>query len=115
MKGETERRVYNLPADLLARVRAYQAAIAAPSEIAAVRRLLTDALDRRETLEQVIGRAADVITTGGTLREAAQSIGAHPLLQSFAFVGNSLRLKTVDGEEAELAENGCTRFGGWDA
>ncbi len=50
----TERRVHVLPTELLERVRAFQMANNLPSEVEAVRRLLNEALQSRDTLDDIM-------------------------------------------------------------
>ena len=53
-KEDTERRIHVLPKELLHRVRAYQNANAIPSEVEAIRRLLNEALQMRDTVEDIL-------------------------------------------------------------
>ena len=85
---DTERRVYLFPAELLARIRAYQAAHGITSEVEAARRLLTYALYARDTPEDLMRQLA---AHGGTLREAAADVlMPHQLVTSIRFIHDRL-------------------------
>lgn len=94
----TERRVYQLPAALVVRLQAWQASQDIPSETEAVRRLLGEALDRKDTPGDVMDTARAAMEATGCARQAARAIGAHPHVSGLLFKGGDVQITFASGE-----------------
>ncbi|KAB2669054.1 hypothetical protein [Brucella sp. JSBI001] len=101
-RGDTIRRVYNLPTDLHARLLNYMAATGIDTEVEAVRRLLSDELNNHETADQAFSRLAMMQAD-----EAAIAACGHPQVEGFRwsdsrdefaiFLRNGRVIQYVDG------------------
>ena len=73
-KDGTERRVYNLPGNLLVRLRAYQTGQGINSEAEAVRRLLDSALQMRDSASDILIMLDNRFSSERDLRVLASEI-----------------------------------------
>ena len=108
-REKAHRRVYVLPFDLVDRIGEYQKALGLASEVEAVRRLLDDALKRRDDLVDIVGRFIAVLKDTKSLREATRSVIAdHPLVKniSFAETGAMVTFILVNGDYADVYDTG---------
>lgn len=99
---KTQRRVYVLPTELVERIGAFQSELGLASEVEAARRLLDEALKRRDTFDTITGRLIAQIKKVRSLRDAAKEILVdHPLVTQLSFdlfalrftLSNSIRVE----------------------
>lgn len=80
-KDTAERRVYNLPAELVERLRAFQASQGIATETEAARRLLDSALQMRDTVFSLLAKLDSRFFEEKDLRLLARDVlTAHPLV-----------------------------------
>ena len=85
-KDTTERRVYNLPVELLERLRAFQATQGIATETEAARRLLDSALQMRDTIQTIMEKLKIRFGEEKDLRVLASDILVrHPLVKNVEF------------------------------
>lgn len=107
LQADTKRCVYQLPGGLHDRVVAFQERMGLPTEVEAVRRLLDQALQHKDTCRDIAKRFQAEILSGSTLRRAAQSVLAgHPLVQSIEFGEHDLKFTLTTREAATVRANG---------
>lgn len=73
-KDGMERKVYLLPEDLVERIKAYQSDVGLPSEVEAARKLLSEALQARDSLDDVMRQAALYFMKDKDLRSLARDV-----------------------------------------
>lgn len=114
-KEAMERRVYVLPAELVARIRQYQRDHAIVAEVEAVRRLLDTALLLRDDVHSLLQRLMDKFQTEKDIRIISRDIlAAHPLVDSISNHPNSIEFTLKDGEKGTIFKNGSAFFEGHD-
>lgn len=85
-RGEpSERRVYVLPSELVQRVREYQEGNGIPSEVEAVRRLLDNALQMRDSVKSLLTKLRQKSANERDIRVLSRDVlAAHPLVRSIS-------------------------------
>lgn len=88
----SKRRVYELPNELVERIVEFQTARSLPSEVEAVRRLLDMALKSRDTIETLVGRYLNALSTPGIEPGEAAGVvlSGHPLVRQISFEEDSI-------------------------
>jgi hypothetical protein len=110
-KDGTERRVYNLPASLLARLRAYQISQAIPSEAEAARRLLDYALQLRDTVFNILQTLDARYAEERDLRVLASDIlTKHTLVTHVEFEESAVNFTLRNQTRGRIEENGALKF-----
>ena len=108
-KDLTERRVYNLPIELLERLRAYQSEIGVASETEAARRLLETALQMRDTAPKLLTQLTARFKEVRDFRTIAKDILAnHTLVKSIQFADTQLSFNLQDGQQGMINKDGVT-------
>lgn len=106
-KDKAQRRVYMLPGELVERIVAYQSEMGIASEVEAARRLLDDALKRRDTPYDIIMRFRSKMKGNKLLSDAARDIiVGHPLLTSLNIEKDRIRIKLNSGSVIEIKDDG---------
>ncbi|MXV58355.1 MULTISPECIES: hypothetical protein [unclassified Saccharibacter] len=104
--ANAERRVYLLPKTLLGRIRAYQAKNKIPTEVEAARKLLHQALEGHDTIEDVLYQCREKYKQTKNLRAVLSDIlSFHVNVTKIEFIKNGLIFYTKNGEIALLSEN----------
>ncbi len=112
LKDGTERRVYNLPANLLTRLRAFQANQGLTSEAEAARRLLDYALQMRDTVEDILKGMRRRFDEEKDLRVlASEVLTRHNLVTQIVFEDDALWFRVKSGERGRIASSGEIRLG----
>ena len=110
-KEATERRVYNLPTDLLERLRAYQASQGIVSEIEAVRRLLHNGLQMRETVQDILATLEAKYADEKDLRVlAGEVLSKHILVEKIAFEKGAIVFHMENGTRGRMESGGNLYF-----
>ena len=109
-KDATERRVYNLPASLLERLRAYQVSQGISSEAEAARRLLDTALQLRDTFAEILNGLEKRFKDEKDLRVLASELIKHILVQEVTFQEGALIFKLYNGDSGQVSANGDLYF-----
>lgn len=106
-KDATERRVYNLPASLLERLRAYQVSQGISSEAEAARRLLDAALQMRDKVSDILHMLDAKFREERDLRVlASEVLTKHALVTSVAFDDGAVTFNLKNGERGQITANG---------
>jgi hypothetical protein len=106
-KDGTERRVYNLPASLLARLRAYQVSQAITSEAEAARRLLDYALQLRDTVFNILQTLDARFADERDLRVLASEIlTKHMLVTQVEFDETSVSFTLRNSQSGKIDSDG---------
>lgn len=114
-KPATERRIHVLPVDLLERVRAYQAANAIPSEVEAVRRLLSEALQARDTIDDIMKQVQTAFKAERDLRAIARDIlSGHILVSRIDISDGNVTFALRNGDAGTIGHNGEMKTGSVD-
>jgi hypothetical protein len=102
-RDQTERRVYNLPAELVARIHAFQKANGIASETEAARRLLDSALQMRDQVRDILKAVQARMQTEKDIRViAAEIITPHVLVKSVSFSDHILEFQLKDGTAGKI-------------
>lgn len=89
--GDQTRRVYVLPNELVDRITAFQAERGLSSEVEAVRKLLNDALQSKDTPEILLKRAMERMKIIRVTSEVAREIlVGHPLVSEIKFENDDI-------------------------
>ncbi|UKK92052.1 hypothetical protein L7D45_09025 [Brucella pseudogrignonensis] len=89
--GDQIRRVYVLPNELVDRITAFQAERGFSSEVEAVRKLLNDALQSKDTPEILLKRAMERMRIVRVTSEVAREIlVGHPLVSEIKFENDDI-------------------------
>ncbi|GCD73996.1 hypothetical protein NBRC3299_0288 [Acetobacter pasteurianus NBRC 3299] len=111
-KDGMERRVYLLPEELVDRIKAYQSANGIPYEVEAVRRLLNDALQSRDTIDNIMRLISDYFKKDSDLRSIASSVlSSHILVTQINISDQSLKFGLRNGDAGEVTRKGNLRVG----
>ena len=106
-KEKSQRRVYVLPNDLVDRITDFQTEMGIQSEVEAVRRLLDEALMRRDDWRSITRRFKDRLQETRVLSDIAKDVlVGHPLVQSVGFEPNLVRFNLTTGETVEITSRG---------
>ncbi len=111
-KDGTERRVYNLPANLLLRLRAYQLRQGIASEAEAARRLIDAALQMRDTIDDILQTIKKRYEDERDLRVLASDILAkHALVTGIHFSDGGMWFRLENGDRGMLTHKGKLMHG----
>lgn len=111
-KESTERRVYNLPASLLERLRAYQSRQGLASEAEAARRLLDFALQMRDTAEDILNVLGKKYSEEKDLRVLASDVlTRHALVTSVTFQESGVIFKLASRWRGQITDKGALYIG----
>lgn len=106
-KDTIERRVYNLPADLLERLRAYQVSQGIPSEVEAARRLLHTALQMRDSVTDILSTVDAKLADEKDLRVLAGDVlSKHILVDRIRFGKGLVVFVMENGDRGMIQESG---------
>lgn len=106
-KEATERRVYNLPADLLERLRAFQVAQGISSEAEAARRLLDSALQMKDSISNILNTLEAKFVEEKDLRILASDIlMKHALVISVQISDTEVSFYLRNGEGGQITSAG---------
>ncbi|MBE0559925.1 MAG: hypothetical protein IH622_03705 [Ochrobactrum anthropi] len=106
-KEKTQRRVYVLPTDLVERIVAYQQDMGLPSEVEAARRLLDEALMRRDDWRAITNRFLEKLKETRVMSDIAKDIlVGHPLVSQVRMDPGTIKFDLTSGETIEITNNG---------
>ena len=106
-KEKGQRRVYVLPHDLVERIVEYQNEMGIASEVEAARRLLDEALMRRDDWRSIAKRFKERLTETRVLTDIAKDVLiGHPLVSKVAFKTNSVEFSLSTDENVEINKSG---------
>jgi hypothetical protein len=104
----TQRRVYVLPDELVGRISAFQRDTGLPSETEAARRLLDEALKRRDTHESIIDRFLNRFKEIRILSDVAKEVLAgHPLVSTIRFEDDAIDFRLINGCKITIKNDGA--------
>ena len=102
-KDKSQRRVYVLPNDLVERIVAFQNEMGIASEVEAARRLLDEALMRRDDWRSITRRFIEKLSETRVLSDIAKDVLiGHPLVTSVHFEPYAVRFNLSSGETVEI-------------
>lgn len=111
-KDETERRVYVLPADLMVRIRAFQTDQKLSSEVEAVRRLLTDALQSKDSIDNILIAVHSMFEQANNFREIVKRLlSDHILVKRIDIRDKELIFSLRNGDAASIDLEGNMQTG----
>lgn len=112
-KETVERRVYNLPTELLERLRAYANDMGITSETEAARRLLDSALQMRDTVASILRQLKSRYKEERDLRVLARDVLVnHSLVKSVMFKeGGAIEFALTSDEWGKMERDGRTYTG----
>lgn len=111
-KPTTERRIHVLPVELLERIRAYQAENNIPSEVEAVRRLLSEALQARDTIDDLMKQVSAYFKHDRDLRNIAKEVlTGHARVNRLEIEDNRLIFGMRTGDAGLIAKTGEMQVG----
>lgn len=106
-KDKGQRRVYVLPNDLVERIVEYQQDMGIGSEVEAARRLLDEALKRRDDWRKITSRFAERLKETRVLTDIAKDVlMGHPLVRGINFEADALKFGLITGETVTVRQNG---------
>lgn len=106
-KELTLRRVYALPSEMVDRITDFQKEKGFTSEVEAVRRLLEEALQNRDILEDVIHRFLAKLRSLRLASEVAKEVlVGHPLIAGLRFEKRAVTFETRDMWKVTISDNG---------
>ncbi|KQO99133.1 hypothetical protein ASF32_14865 [Methylobacterium sp. Leaf91] len=89
---------YVLPVEIAKRIEKYKIELGVSSDDEAAKRLIGDALNRRDTFREVIQRLIDRYKLTRSMREAAGDVIAnHPLVVSMSFTDEGVKFTMSNG------------------
>jgi hypothetical protein len=108
-KEKTQRRVYVLPTELVERITAFQTDMGLQSEVEAARKLLDEALKRRDDWRAITRRFQEKLKETRMLTDiAGEVLVGHPLIEGINFAPNSITFKLTTGETVTVNKDGTT-------
>lgn len=111
-KPTTERRVYVLPLDLLERIRSYQSDNNISSEVEAARRLLSEALQARDTINDLMKQVRAYHRQEKDLRALARDVlSGHILVIQIKIDDNKIEFGLRNGEAGMIRRDGKMETG----
>ncbi|WP_122049903.1 hypothetical protein [Asaia bogorensis] len=111
-KATTERRIHVLPVELLERVRAYQSDNGIASEVEAVRRLLSEALQARDSVEDIMKQVRAQFQRDRDLRALARDVlSGHILVKQIEIGDSTLTFQTRSNEVGQISRDGTMAIG----
>ena len=106
-KDKAQRRVYVLPSELVTRIVAFQHEMGLPSEVEAARRLLDDALKRRDDARDIVQRFKYKLEDTKILSDIARDVLiGHPLISSIHLSDKHISFKMTDGVDVTIHSDG---------
>jgi hypothetical protein len=106
-KEKTQRRVYVLPTELVERITAFQNDMGLQSEVEAARKLLDEALKRRDDWRAITRRFLDRLKETRFLTDiGGEVLMGHPLVEGMTFAQDSITFKLTSGEEVTIRKDG---------
>ena len=110
-KDGVERRVYNLPANLLKRLRAFQLSQGISSEAEAARRLLDTALQMRDSVDEILLTLKSRFTDEKDLRVLASDVLAkHALVTKILLSDDHVDFELRDGDWGRIMHRGTLYY-----
>ena len=107
VKSSTQRRVYVLPDELVGRILAFQRETGSPSETEAARRLLDEALKRRDTYKSIIERFLNRFKEIHILSDVAKEVLAgHPLISTIRFEDDAIHFRLINNCKITINTDG---------
>ncbi|KXV70991.1 hypothetical protein AD952_11010 [Acetobacter cerevisiae] len=111
-KPTTERRIHVLPVELLERIRAYQSENNIPSEVEAVRRLLSEALQARDSIDDVMKQVRAYFRQDRDLRAMARDVlSGHILVNRIDIDDSEVRFGMRNGDAGSIKRDGSMKTG----
>ncbi|GBQ90930.1 hypothetical protein GCM10007866_18080 [Gluconobacter albidus] len=111
-KPATERRIHVLPVELLERVRSYQNDNSIASEVEAVRRLLSEALQARDTIDDLMKQVRAQFKKDRDFRTLARDIlSGHILVKRMEIFDHDLRFVMRSGDAGKIDRQGKLQTG----
>ncbi|MGP2493530.1 hypothetical protein ACTDI4_18105 [Mesorhizobium sp. PUT5] len=108
-KEKTQRRVYVLPVELVERITAFQQDMGLQSEVEAARKLLDEALKRRDDWRAITRRFQEKLKETRMLTDiAGEVLVGHPLVEGINFASDSITFKLTTGETVTVNKDGTT-------
>lgn len=115
-KDGIERRVYNLPSDLMVRLRSFQVSQGISSEAEAARRLLDSALQMRDDVHGILKSLKAKFNEEKDLRVLAGDVlTKHSLVVTVSIEHNSVEFVLRNGDRGKMDAKGDIQFGDSDA
>src|SRR5690606_38902785 len=106
-KEKTQRRVYVLPTELVERIVAYQQDMGLPSEVEAARRLLDEALMRRDDWRAITKRFQEKLKETRVLSDIAKDVLiGHPLVNQVKLEPAMITFDLTSGETVSITSSG---------
>lgn len=106
-KEKTQRRVYVLPTELVERITAFQNDMGLQSEVEAARKLLDEALKRRDDWRAITRRFLERLKQTRFLTDiAGEVLMGHPLVERMSFAQNAISFKLLTGEKVTIQNDG---------
>ncbi|WP_172493415.1 hypothetical protein [Gluconobacter oxydans] len=104
-KDGMERKVYLLPKELVDRIKAYQKDFGLPSEVEAARRLLSEALQSRDSMAQILLQVRESFKKFKNIRSVAKEVLIdHINIKNIEFHDDHIFFETKGGERAVIVE-----------
>ncbi|WP_424137430.1 hypothetical protein [Roseomonas chloroacetimidivorans] len=100
-RGDLHRRVYVLPEALIDGIRAYMADVHLTNETEAVRRLLWNALQQRDTVETLEARIA-ALPRRNARKEALEMLALHPKVSTIRIEDTFVAFTLADGSQGRF-------------
>ncbi|WP_010508425.1 hypothetical protein [Komagataeibacter europaeus] len=111
-KPTTERRVHVLPVELLERIRTYQTDNNIPSEVEAVRRLLSEALQARDTIDDIMKQVRAYFRQDRDLRAMAKEVlSGHILVNRIVINDTEVDFGLRNGDAGSIKNDGSMKTG----
>lgn len=108
-KEKTQRRVYVLPTELVDRITAFQQDMGLQSEVEAARKLLDEALKRRDDWRAITRRFQEKLKETRMLTDiAGEVLVGHPLVEGITFGANHITFKLITGETVTVNKDGTS-------
>lgn len=102
-KDAVERRVYNLPAALVMKIRAFQLAQNIPSETETARRLIEAALQARETVFDILLSIETMVSNDPNLRNIGSELMKHSLISGTMLIEDGLVFSMTGGSSGRIS------------
>ncbi|RUT26842.1 hypothetical protein C0V97_03955 [Asaia sp. W19] len=111
-KATTERRIHVLPVELLDRVRSYQTDNGIASEVEAVRRLLSEALQARDTIDDLMKQVRAQFKKDRDFRTLARDVlSSHILVKKIEIGDNELQFTMRSDDAGKVSRRGDMQTG----
>lgn len=111
-KATTERRIHVLPVELLDRVRSYQTDNGIASEVEAVRRLLSEALQARDTIDDLMKQVRAQFKKDRDFRTLARDVlSSHILVKRIEISDSELQFTMKSDDAGKINRRGEMQTG----